>query len=205
MGRRAWRGVTGFKEGDAVASTVRGAAAGATPASSRWNTTVRTGPQIKGFGGGLGLDGGMAEYMLVPSARLVVPLGDLSPAKAAPLSDAALRRTTRSNGRCHTSIRPAPSSSSASAVSDTWPFNSCACSLPSASSPPMLMTTSSARQSARRRRLVNNRNASDAAERIQPITGARGAGLVLDCVGVQPTLDLGAKLLGRNSAWTIVD
>ena len=46
--------------------------------------------QMNGFGGGLGLDGGMAEYMLVPSARLLVPLGDLSPAKAAPLSDAAL-------------------------------------------------------------------------------------------------------------------
>lgn len=33
---------------------------------------------------------------------------------------------------------------------------------------------------------------------------ARGAGLVLDCVGVQPTVDLGARLLGRNSVWTIV-
>ncbi len=44
--------------------------------------------------------------------------------------------------------------------------------------------------------IVNNRNASEAAERIQQITGPRGAGLVLDCVGVQPTLDLGAKLLG---------
>lgn len=31
-----------------------------------------------------------AEYMLVPSARLLVPLGVLSPTKAAPLSDAAL-------------------------------------------------------------------------------------------------------------------
>jgi propanol-preferring alcohol dehydrogenase len=45
---------------------------------------------VDGFGGGLGLDGGMAEYMLVPSTRLLVPLGNLSPVKAAPLSDAAL-------------------------------------------------------------------------------------------------------------------
>jgi propanol-preferring alcohol dehydrogenase len=52
--------------------------------------------------------------------------------------------------------------------------------------------------------IVNNRDASDAADRIQQITGPRGAGLVLDCVGVQPTLNLGAKLLGRNSVWTIV-
>ena len=42
------------------------------------------------FGGGLGSDGGMAEYMLVPSARLLVQLGSLSPAKAAPLGDAVL-------------------------------------------------------------------------------------------------------------------
>jgi propanol-preferring alcohol dehydrogenase len=52
--------------------------------------------------------------------------------------------------------------------------------------------------------IVNNGNADNAAERILKITGQRGVGLVLDCVGVQPTLDLGAKLLRRNSVWTIV-
>lgn len=41
-------------------------------------------------GGGLGYDGGMAEYMLVPAARLLVPLGGLDPVEAAPLTDAAL-------------------------------------------------------------------------------------------------------------------
>lgn len=43
-----------------------------------------------GFGGGLGLNGGMAEYMLVPSSRLLVPIYDLDPVIAAPLTDAAL-------------------------------------------------------------------------------------------------------------------
>lgn len=46
--------------------------------------------EIDAFGGGLGRDGGMAPYMLVPSPRLLVPLGDLDPRDAAPLSDAAL-------------------------------------------------------------------------------------------------------------------
>jgi alcohol dehydrogenase, propanol-preferring len=46
--------------------------------------------EIGAFGGGLGLDGGMAEYMLVPSPRLLLPLGDLDPRDAAPLGDAAL-------------------------------------------------------------------------------------------------------------------
>jgi alcohol dehydrogenase, propanol-preferring len=40
--------------------------------------------QVDGFGGGLGLDGGMADYLLVPSTRLLVPLGDLSLAKPPP-------------------------------------------------------------------------------------------------------------------------
>ncbi len=40
--------------------------------------------------GGFGRDGGMAEFMLVPDARWLVPLGELDPREAAPLSDAAL-------------------------------------------------------------------------------------------------------------------
>lgn len=47
-------------------------------------------PVVNG-GGGLGLDGGMAEYLLVPFERLLVPLpADLDPATAAPLTDAGL-------------------------------------------------------------------------------------------------------------------
>jgi len=46
---------------------------------------------VPGGGGGLGLDGGMAEFMLVPAARFLVPLVDgLSPAAAAPVTDAGL-------------------------------------------------------------------------------------------------------------------
>ncbi len=41
-------------------------------------------------GGGLGLDGGMAPYMLVQSSRFLVPLASLPPKEAAPLTDAGL-------------------------------------------------------------------------------------------------------------------
>lgn len=41
-------------------------------------------------GGGLGLDGGMSEYMIVPSARFLIPLYNLQPKEAAPLTDAGL-------------------------------------------------------------------------------------------------------------------
>jgi propanol-preferring alcohol dehydrogenase len=50
-----------------------------------------SGAPAPGGGGGLGLDGGMAEFMLVPSARHLVPLPDgLDPVMAAPLTDAGL-------------------------------------------------------------------------------------------------------------------
>ncbi len=48
-------------------------------------------PSKAGFSGGLGRDGGMADLLLVPAARQVVPLPDgLEPAAAAPLADAGL-------------------------------------------------------------------------------------------------------------------
>jgi propanol-preferring alcohol dehydrogenase len=39
---------------------------------------------------GFGIDGGMAEYLLVSDPRRLVPLGDLNPVDAAPLTDAGL-------------------------------------------------------------------------------------------------------------------
>lgn len=43
------------------------------------------------FGGGLGTDGGQAEYMLVPDVRSLVPIPDgMDPVAAAPLTDAGL-------------------------------------------------------------------------------------------------------------------
>ncbi len=45
---------------------------------------------LAGAGGGLGFDGGMAPFMLVPNSRWLVPIDDLDPVDAAPLTDAAL-------------------------------------------------------------------------------------------------------------------
>ena len=44
----------------------------------------------RGTGCGIGRDGGLAEYLVLPSPRVSVPLGDLDPVSAAPLADAAL-------------------------------------------------------------------------------------------------------------------
>ena len=86
-------GVTTVAEGDAVA--VYGP--WGCGACSRCRLGVETycenpaAAPVPGGGGGLGLDGGMADYLLVPAERLLVPLPDgLSPAVAAPLTDAGL-------------------------------------------------------------------------------------------------------------------
>jgi propanol-preferring alcohol dehydrogenase len=47
-------------------------------------------PTRHGRGAGCGLDGALAGYLLVPSTRLLVPIGDLDATRAAPLTDAAL-------------------------------------------------------------------------------------------------------------------
>ncbi len=82
-------GVTGFTKGDAY--LVYGPiGCGHCAACSRGQDTycdnVATMPYLAS---GLGRDGGMAEYLVVP-ARNLVPLGDADPIDAAPLSDAGL-------------------------------------------------------------------------------------------------------------------
>jgi len=83
-------GVTGVEVGEPVAVYGPWGCGRCVPCRlSRENYCDRQ-AEIGAFGGGLGLDGGMAEYLLVPSPRLLLELGDLDPRDAAPLSDAAL-------------------------------------------------------------------------------------------------------------------
>lgn len=56
------------------------------------------------FPPGLGADGGLAEQVLVPEARHVVPTGGLDPVQAAPLTDAGL--TAYNAVRCSLSALP---------------------------------------------------------------------------------------------------
>src|SRR4051812_29441154 len=55
-----------------------------------WDNYCDRRDTLSWHGAGLGRDGGMAEYVLVPSARHLVPIGDLPAEQAAPLSDAGL-------------------------------------------------------------------------------------------------------------------
>lgn len=198
-------GVTGLKEGDAVAVYGPWGCGRCHSCQLSMENYCEDWASIGTFGGGLGSDGGMAEYMLVPAARLLVPLGDLSPAKAAPLSGAALTAY-------HAIKRALPqvNAESTVVVMGVGGLGHMAIQLLRVLAPVRIIATDVDEKKLDQAKVlgadetVNNRNADEAAERIQKITGPRGAGLVLDCVGVQPTIDLGAKLLGRNCVWTIV-
>ena len=99
-------GVGGVREGDRVA------------VYSRWGCQIcraclegvengceRSIDVAAGYGGGVGRDGGLAEYMIVPSARYLVPIDGLDPASAAPLTDAALT-PYHALRRCSHQLRP---------------------------------------------------------------------------------------------------
>jgi propanol-preferring alcohol dehydrogenase len=198
-------GVTAFKEGDAVAVYGPWGCGRCHACQLSMENYCENWAAIEGFGGGLGLDGGMAEYMLVPAARLLVPLGDLNPAKAAPLSDAALTPY-------HAVRRALPhlNAESTAVVLGVGGLGHMAIQLLRVLAPVRIVAADVDDRKLQQAKalgaddIVNNRDVTTAAERIQQITGPRGAGLLLDCVGVQPTVDLGARLLGRNSVWTVV-
>ena len=159
----------------------------------RENYCERAG-EIGVAGGGLGRDGGMAEYMLVPSARLVIPIGDLDPALAAPLADAALtpyHAIAKSRALLHPGA--------ATVVIGAGGLGQMAIQL--------LKLTTGARVIAvdtneRKLELARGlgadvviRSDAGAAEAIRRATDGVGAELVLDVVGSEATLVMGAKVL----------
>lgn len=198
-------GVMGLKEGDAVAVYGPWGCGHCHACQVSAENYCENWAEISGFGGGLGFDGGIAEYMLIPSARFLVPLGSLSPVKAAPLTDAALTPY-------HAIKRSLPllTAGATAVVLGVGGLGHMAVQLLRVLTPARLIAADIDPAKLQQAKSlgaddsVNSRDVNAAAEQIRNITGPRGALLVLDCVGVQPTVDLGARLLGRNSAWTIV-
>lgn len=82
-------GVKGFQRGDAVAVNPSWASCGRCHMcrSGEENHCLY---QKAIRAPGVGYDGGHAPYVLVPEARFLVPIGDLDPVEAAPLTDAGI-------------------------------------------------------------------------------------------------------------------
>ncbi|MDG9703904.1 NAD(P)-dependent alcohol dehydrogenase [Streptomyces sp. DH37] len=194
---------TGLREGDAVLvygpwgcgvchSCARGAE----------NYCLRA-AELRAAGGGLGLDGGMAEYMLVPSARLLVPLGDLDPRTAAPLTDAALTPYHAVKRSLHKLVP-----GTAAVVIGVGGLGHMAVQLLKALSAADVIAVDVA---ADKLDLAAGAGADHcvpagegAAERIRALTGGLGAALVLDCVGADATMATAAAAAAVESDVTVV-
>jgi propanol-preferring alcohol dehydrogenase len=159
--------------------------------------------EIGAFGGGLGLDGGMAEYMLVPHPRLLLPLGDLEPREAAPLSDAALTPYHAIKRSLHLLVP-----GSTAVVIGVGGLGHMAVQILRALTPAQVIAvdTSPAKLDLAREIGADETVIADegAAERIRELSGGRGAELVLDDVGADDTLALASAITRFEAHLTVV-
>jgi propanol-preferring alcohol dehydrogenase len=150
-------------------------------------------------GCGLGADGGLAEFVLVPAARYLVPLPDgVDPIHAAPLTDAGLT-PYHAIRRSLPKLTPA----STAVVIGVGGLGHMAVQLLSAVCGARIIAVDSKEQA---RKLALHAGADHALEPgettagdIKVLTGGRGADVVLDFVGADETLALAigsARMLG---------
>lgn len=154
-------------------------------------------------GCGLGFDGGLAEYVLVPRARLLVPRGELDAVYAAPLTDAAL---TPYHALKPELWRLHPGSSVV--VIGVGGLGHMAVQLVRELSPARIVAIDP-RESSRRLALDAGAHAAlDSAglgsDDVRAETGSAGAALVLDFVGSDETVRLAAAVLGTGGHVAIV-
>lgn len=161
---------------------------------------------VPGGGGGLGLDGGMAEYMLVRDAeRHLVPLPDgLAPVVAAPLTDAGLTPY-------HAVRRSVPKLTdprTTAVVIGVGGLGQMAVQILRVLTAARVIavdTREAALEAAGRAGAVELLTAGDETEaRIRELTAGRGADVVLDFVGAQPTLELAVAVVRQLGDLTIV-
>jgi propanol-preferring alcohol dehydrogenase len=154
--------------------------------------------------GGLGSNGGMAHYFLVPSTRFLIPLGKLDPREAAPLSDAALtsyhavKRSLHLLGAGSTAVVIGAGGLGQMAIQILRVLSG-------ATTVIAVDTSAEKLEIAKRMGADEALLSGDAAvTRIKDITRGQGAELVLDMVGVNPTLKMAGQVARMLGHLTIV-
>lgn len=188
-------GATAVAEGDRVAVYSRWACGSCWHCrQGRENACERSARELGGYGGGVGRDGGLAEYIVVPSARYLVPIGDLAPALAAPLTDAALTPYHAIRRSAH-QLRP----DATVVVLGVGGLGHMAVQLLRALTAVRIVAVdlrADALELARAAGADLTLPASDlTSSQLRDCTGGRGASLVLDCVASDSTLELAARVV----------
>ncbi|MEV6692303.1 NAD(P)-dependent alcohol dehydrogenase [Micromonospora sp. NPDC051196] len=159
---------------------------------------------IPGGGGGLGLDGGMAEYELVPDARLVVPLPEgLDPVLAAPLTDAGLT-PYHAIRRSWSKLPPG----STAVVIGVGGLGHVGVQILKATTAARIIAVDTRDEALRLAEECGAdqtlRSGEGTVEEIRSATGGRGADVVLDFVGADATMKMGAAAARSLGDLTIV-
>ena len=196
-------GVTGWDLGAGVAVYGPWGCGRCRACRTTLETLCERGAEIGAAGGGLGRDGGMAEYMLVPDTRLLVPLGDLDPRDAAPLSDAAL---TPYHALKLALAKLVPGTSVL--VIGVGGLGHMAVQLVRAISPADVIAVDVDRGKLELAREVGAtatvEAGEDAPEAVRELTGGRGVTVVLDCVGTDATLALDAAAVATGGSVMVI-
>jgi alcohol dehydrogenase, propanol-preferring len=196
-------GVAGMKKGDAVLVYGPWGCGRCRPCRLGRENYCERAAEIVVAGGGLGLDGGMAEYMLVPSARFLVPIGDLDPVQAAPLADAAL---TPYHAIAKSRDRLQPGSTAV--VIGIGGLGQMGIQLLKATTGARVIAVDTDERKLEIARKVGAdvvlRSETNTAENIRKATSGVGADLVLDMVGGDATLTLAAKSLRAEGRLVII-
>lgn len=195
-------GATKFKPGDAVAVNPSWASCGRCH-------MCRSGEENhclyqKGIRApGVGYDGGHAPYVLVPEERFLVPIGDLDPIEAAPLTDAGI--TT------YSAIKPAvpgiyPGSTAVVIGVGGLGLYAVQFLRQMTNARVVAVDTTEDRLKLAREYGADDTVPSgpDAAAQIRELSGGIGASFVIDCVGINPTLATGVASLAWRGRLTMV-
>jgi propanol-preferring alcohol dehydrogenase len=195
-------GVTGWDEGTPVLVYLAWGCGRCRQCAVGAENYCETYPRGTTPGPGLGADGGMAEFVSVPN-RHVVPLGDLDPVEAAPLTDAGLtpyHAISLSRARI--------AASSTVVVIGVGGLGHMALQILRATSAATIVAVDTDEQRLEQATDLGAHQTlvSDAgtAEQIMRMTGGVGASVVFDFVGVAPTLTTAAACIGSDGQITAV-
>ncbi|PRI10037.1 NAD(P)-dependent alcohol dehydrogenase [Leucobacter massiliensis] len=195
-------GVTGFTKGDAYlvyGPTGCGRCAACARGEETYCENAATNPAQ---GVGLGRDGGMADYVVVPAGHLI-PLGDADPVAAAPLADAALTPY-----HAIKKALPVLNRGGATAlVVGLGGLGQIAVQILRALTGATVIATDmkqSAMDAAAARGAVTVPGGDDQAARIREATGGRGVDAVFDFVGAAPTLKLAMSVVAVGGRVQVV-
>jgi propanol-preferring alcohol dehydrogenase len=158
-------------------------------------------PMVPGFG--CGVDGGMAEYIIVDDPRHLIPLGDLDPVDAAPLMCAGI--TTY---HAVEKARALLGEGSSAVVIGVGGLGHLAIQILKALTPARIIGVDRNQEKLDHARSVGADEAiladDGAAAAIRAMTGGLGAALVIDLVGNDATLALAQSMLAMGGQLQIV-